>query len=183
MNAEQYLAWERTQPERHEFFRGEIFEMAGGRLRHAALSAAVIGELYRVLRGTGQRVFSSDMRIAARPGEHYVYPDASVVRGPIELEPGTNDVLLNPSVIVEVLAPSSERYDRGLKWESYRAMPSVTDYLLLSQSSARIEHYRREVGSDWHYHVAESGDRVMLSSGAVIEVSAVYEGVFDADPD
>jgi Uma2 family endonuclease len=183
MNAEQYLVWERTQPERHEFFRGEVFEMAGGRPRHAALAAAVLGELYGALRGTGHRLFSSDMRIAARAGEHYVYPDVSVVEGRVELEPGTTDVLLNPSVVVEVLSPSSERYDRGLKWESYRAMPSVTDYLLVSQSSARIEHYRREAGADWHYHVAEDGDRVLLSSGAAIEVAAVYAGVFEVDPD
>jgi Uma2 family endonuclease len=183
MSAEQYLAWERTQLDRHEFFRGEVFEMAGGRLRHGALSAAVIGELRNALRGSEGRVFSSDMRIAARPGEHYVYPDASVVHGRSELEPGTTDVLVNPSVIVEVLSPSTERYDRGLKWESYRAMPSVVDYLLVSQASARIEHYRREAGSDWHYHVAEAGDRVVLSSGAAIEVSAVYEGIFEIDAD
>lgn len=183
MSAEQYLAWERTQLDRHEFFRGEVFEMAGGRLRHNALSAAVIIELGIALRGTGGRVLSNDQRIAARPGEHYVYPDATVVYGPVELEPGTNDVLLNPGVIVEVLSPSTERYDRGLKWESYRAMPSVTDYLLVSQTSARIEHYRREAGSDWHYHVAEAGDRVLLSSGAAIEVSTVYEGVFELDAD
>ena len=185
MNAEQYLAWERTQRDRHEFFRGEVFEMPGGRPRHAALTAAVIAELVVALRGTGGRVLSGDQRIAARPGEHYVYPDASVVHGhlELELEPGTDDVLLNPSVIVEVLSPSTERYDRGLKWESYRALPSVTDYLLVSQKAARIEHYRREAGSDWHYRVAEAGERVVLSSGAAIEVTAVYEGVFELDTD
>lgn len=183
MSAEQYLAWERTQLDRHEFFRGEIFEMPGGRPRHAALTAAVIGELYHALRGTGGRILSGDQRIAARPGEHYVYPDVSVVYGRLELEPGTDDVLLNPSVIVEVLSPSTERYDRGLKWESYRAMPSVTDYLLMSQTSARIEHYRRESGAEWHYRVAEAGDRILLSSGAALDVSAVYEGVFSLDVD
>jgi Uma2 family endonuclease len=179
MSAEQYLAWERTQLERHEFFRGEVFEMPGGKPTHAALSAALIVELHRALRGVGGRVLSGDMRIAARPGEHYVYPDVSVVYGRLELEPGTDDVLLNPSVIIEVLSPSTERYDRGLKWESYRAMPSVTDYLLVSQKAARIEHYRREAGADWHYRVAEAGERVVLSSGAAIEVAAVYEGVFE----
>src|SRR5262245_17884493 len=179
MNVEQYLAWERTQLDRHEFFRGEIFEMPGGRPRHSVLSVAMSGELRNALRGTGALVFSGDQRIAARPGEHYVYPDVSVVHGPIELEAGTDDVLLNPSVIVEVLSPSTERYDRGLKWESYRAMASVTDYLLVSQKAARIEHYRREAGADWHYRVAEAGERVVLSSGAAIEVSAIYEGVLE----
>jgi Uma2 family endonuclease len=183
MSAEQYLTWERAQLDRHEFFCGEVFEMAGGRLRHGALAAAVSGELRNALRGTDARVFSSDVRVAARPGEHYVYPDASVVHGRSQLEPGTADVLMNPSVIVEVLSPSTERYDRGLKWESYRAMPSVTDYLLLSQTSARIEHYRREAGVDWHYRVVESGDRVLLSSGATVDVSAVYEGVFELEGD
>ena len=183
MSAEQYLAWERTQLDRHEFFRGEVFEMAGGRLRHNALSAAMILELGIAHRGTGGRVLSGDQRIAARPGEHYVYADASVVHGRLELEPGTNDVLLNPSVIVEVLSASTERYDRGPKWESYRTLPSVTDYLLVSQTAPRIEHYRREAGADWHYRVAEAGDRVVLSSGAAIDVSVVYEGVSSLDGD
>jgi Uma2 family endonuclease len=183
MSAEQYLAWERTQLDRHEFFRGEVFEMPGGRPRHAALTAALIVELGVALRGSGGRVFSGDLRIAARPGEHYVYPDASVVYGGVDLEPGTDDVLLNPSVIVEVLSPNTERYDRGLKWESYSAMPSVSDYLLVSQKAARIEHYRREAGADWHYRIAEAGERVVLSGGAELDVSAVYAGVFDLEGD
>ena len=143
----------------------------------------MIGELRNALRGTSSRMFSSDLRVAARPGEHYVYPDVSVVHGRVELEPGNTDVLMNPNVIVEVLSPSTERYDRGLKWESYRTLPSVLDYLLVSQTSARIEHYRREAGSDWHYRVADAGGHVLLSNGAAIEVSAVYEGVFDLDVD
>src|SRR5262245_11488442 len=103
MSAEQYLAWERAQLDRHEFLRGEVFEMPGGTTRHAALSVAMSGERRSALRGTESHVFSSDLRVAARPGEHYVYPDVSVVHGRVELEPGNPDVLMNPSVIVEVL--------------------------------------------------------------------------------
>src|SRR5262245_51479650 len=126
MSREQYLAWDVAQRERHDFFRGEVFAMAGGTPRHNALSAAITIELGVALRGKSCRVLSADQRIAARQGEHYVYADASVVCGPMQLEPGTTDVLANPSVVVEVLSKRTEAYDRGTKWESYRDLSSVT---------------------------------------------------------
>jgi Uma2 family endonuclease len=178
MSAAQYLAWELDQTERHEFFRGEVFAMAGGTPRHNALSAAVTIELGIALRGGPCRVLSADQRIVAREGEHYVYADASVVCGALELAPGTTDVLANPSVVVEVLSKRTEVYDRGLKWESYRDLASVADYLLLSQSAPRIEHYRREASGEWHYRVVPAGGRVTLTNGAVVSVDAVYAGVF-----
>jgi Uma2 family endonuclease len=181
MTAAEYLTWERDQAERTEFFQGELFAMAGGSPRHNALTAAVTIELGLALRGGNCRVLSADQRIAARDHEHYVYADASVVCGGLELQAGTTDVLSNPSVIVEVLSTRTEAYDRGLKWESYRDLGSVTDYLLASQSAPRIEHYRREASGDWHYRVVEAGGRVALSNGATISLDTVYTGVFELE--
>lgn len=101
--ASEYLAWERVQPERHEDLHGEVFRMAGGSLRHNALSAAVIRDLGVVTRGTQCRVLTSDQRIMTWAGEHYVYADASLVCGAVELAEGTTDVLANPKVIFAVL--------------------------------------------------------------------------------
>jgi Uma2 family endonuclease len=181
MTSSQYLAWESDQSSRHEFFRGDVFAMAGGTPRHNALTAAITIELGVALRGGKCRVLSADQRIAARANEHYVYADASVVCGPLELSVGTTDVLANPSVVIEVLSKRTEAYDRGLKWESYRELASVTDYVLVSQVAAQVEHYRREASGEWRYRVASAGGRVTLSNGAVVAVDAIYAGVFELD--
>jgi Uma2 family endonuclease len=183
MTAAEYLAWEREQKERHEYVHGAVFCMAGGSPRHAALIAAVTIELGVAHRGGRCRVLATDQRIVAQDGEHYVYADASVVCGPMELASGTNDVLANPTVVVEVLSKGTEAYDRGTKWEGYQKIASVTDYLLVSQSAPHIEHYQRESGGEWHYRVAGAGGRVTLKSGAVLDVDAVYGGVFELKGD
>src|SRR5580700_6695802 len=115
MTADEYLAWEREQPERHEYLDGEVFSMAGGSPRHAALIAAATAELVVAHRGGPCRVLATDQRMVAEDGEHYVYADVSVVCGKMQLAAGTKDVLANPSVVVEVLSKSTEAYDRGRK--------------------------------------------------------------------
>jgi Uma2 family endonuclease len=181
MTASEYLAWERVQPHRHEFVHGEVFDMSGGSPRHAALIAAVTIELGNAHRGGRCRVLSTDQRIVAQDGEHYVYADASVVCGPMQLAEGTKDVLVNPSVVVEVLSASTEAYDRGKKWSGYRRIASLSDYVLVSQSSPQIEHYQREPNGEWHYRVAGPGGRVTLGSGATFEVDRVYAGAFEIE--
>jgi Uma2 family endonuclease len=181
MSAPEYLEWERQQTEKHEFHRGEVFAMAGGSLRHNFLSSAVSAELRGALRGKPCVVLSSDQRIAAEPGERYVYADAVVVCGGLRTEPGTHDVLANPSVIVEVLSPSTEAYDRGQKWEAYQRLASLTDYLLVTQTSARIEHFQRETDGSWRYRVLTAGDSITLANGARIDVDAIYEGISELD--
>ncbi|GMV16409.1 MAG: hypothetical protein AMXMBFR56_46330 [Polyangiaceae bacterium] len=183
MTASEYLAWERQQETRHEFHGGEVFAMAGGSLRHNALGAALIRDLGLSLRGGRCRVLTSDQRIAAPPGSSYVYPDAAVVFGPVELESGTNDVLLNPTVVVEVLSKSTEAYDRGEKWEGYRRLASVVDYLLVSQTAARIEHFQRQADGSWRYSVSETGGQVRLASGATVDIDSIFAGVFELDGD
>lgn len=181
MTATQCLAREVEQPSRHEFFHGEVFRHAGGSPRHNALTAAITIELGLALRGGKCRVLSADQRIAARASEHYVYADASVVCGSLELMEGTTDVLVNPAVVIEVLSKRTEAYDRGLKWESYRELPSVTDYVLVSQVAPCFEHYRREASGEWHYRVVSPGGRVTLSNGAIVELDSVYAGVFELE--
>src|ERR1043165_7963115 len=120
MSASEYLAWERAQPGKHEYHRCVVFAMAGGSPRHNFLSNAMGAELRAALRGKGCHVLSSDQRISAKQGGRYVYADAVVACGGIQMEPGTTDVLANPKVIVEVLSKSTEAYDRGDKWDAYQ---------------------------------------------------------------
>ena len=177
MSASEYLAWEREQPGKHEYHLGEVFAMAGGSLRHNFLSSAIGAELRAALRGRCQ-VLSSDQRISAKQGERYVYADAVVVCGSVQTEPGTSDVLANPSVVVEVLSRSTEAFDRGDKWDAYQRLPSLSDYLLVTQTVAQIEHYQREVGGSWRYRRLEAGDTLTLSNGATMAIDAVCEGAF-----
>ena len=179
MTAQEYLAWEDGQLEKHDWYDGEVFAMSGGTARHSALDAAVIVELGIALRGGRCRVLSSDQRVAARTGKHFVYPDATVVCGPLRFEPGTTDVLANPTAVVEVLSEGTQSYDRGMKWSGYQLLESLDDFLLVTQYAVRIEHFQREEGGTWRYRAAGPGERVTLKSGASFEVDAVYAGVFE----
>jgi len=183
MSAAAYLVWERRQTDRHEFLDGEVVAMAGGSPRHNMLGLAVGSELRLAARGGPGRVFSSDQRIVAREGEHYVYADASMACAAIQLSPGTSDVLANPAVLVEVLSASTEAYDRGRKWEGYQQIASLTDYLLVSQQSAHVEHFQRGASGAWTYRVATAGGHLTLTNGAVLEVDAIYAGAFDLEGD
>jgi Uma2 family endonuclease len=120
---------------------------------------------------------TSDQRVVAADRERYVYPDISVVCGPVIAAPGTTDVLVNPTVLVEVLSESTEQYDRGVKWEGYQRIESLTDYLLVSQSAPRIEHFRRDRTRTWLYQTAGAGERLVLSSDAVLEVDAIFANI------
>jgi Uma2 family endonuclease len=180
MSAAQYLEWERVQADKHEFHDGEVYAMAGGSPRHNLLASAIAAELRTATRALGCHTLSSDQRIAVPPQERYVYADAVVVCGKLETEPGANDVLTNPNVIVEVLSPSTESHDRGMKWAAYQRLVSLTDYLMLAQAQVRIEHYRREADG-WHYQVLGVGDVISLANGARVEVDAIYAGVFELE--
>ena len=156
--------------------------MADGSMRHNALCASVIETLRTQLRGRCV-VLTSDQRVVASHRERYVYPDVSVVCGQVVAEPGTSDVLTNPTIVVEVLSGSTEQYDRGLKWEGYQGIESLTDYVLVSQSHRRIEHYRRDRARTWRYQVAGEGERMVLSNDAVLDVDAIFAGVLELPGD
>lgn len=156
--------------------------MAGGNLRHNALCASLIEALRAQLRGRCTAL-TSDQRVIAVQRERYAYPDVSVVCGPVTTEPGTSDVLANPTILVEVLSDTTEQYDRGLKWNGYQHIESLIDYVLVSQSEPRIEHFRRDRTRTWLYQRATSGERLVLSNDAVLEIDAIFAGVFDLPGD
>jgi Uma2 family endonuclease len=111
----------------------------------------------------------------------YVYPDVSIACGGLEIE--ADDVLLNPTVIIEVLSTSTEPYDRGLKWEGYQRIASLADYVLVSQVEPRIEHYRRAPGGSWTYRAAGPGETATLSIGVTLIVDQIFSGVLDLPGD
>jgi len=183
LTATEYLAWEREQSVKHEFFHGGVFAMAGGTPRHNALGMSTGAELRAVLRSRGCSVLSSDQRIAFPTEARYVYPDVTVICGPPVFQHGTNDVITNPAILVEVLSSSTEEYDRGLTWTGYQSIGPLTNYLLVAQASVRIEHYRRNADGSWTYRTAGSGEHVALTGGGELAVEAIYAGMFELPGD
>jgi Uma2 family endonuclease len=181
MGADEYLLWERGQPTKHEFFRGEVFAMAGASPRHNTLCSRINRALGNAVEGRGCVVLTSDQRVGVGAGERYVYPDVSVVCGALDIE--KDDVLANPTMLVEVLSTTTEPYDRGLKWEGYQRLGSLQDYVLVSQSEPRIEHFRRAPDGSWIYRAAGPGEQLKLSTGAVLVVDDVFAGAFEVPGD
>jgi Uma2 family endonuclease len=177
----EYLAFERTSEEKHEYVDGEIFAMSGGTFKHALLAQNIGGELGNALLEQPWQVLGSDMRVKAVAGESYHYPDVSVVCGSPLFEDATEDVLLNPKLIVEVLSESSERYDRGAKFARYRSIDTVEDYVLVTPTSPLVEHYHRLPDGEWRYRALGLGDALELPAlGCAIPVERIYLKAFPA---
>ena len=159
-----YLAVEEMGPVRHEFVNGVILAMAGGTPEHAALSAAVVVQLGTHLRGRSCRTYSADLRLRIPSTGLATYADAAVVCGEPLRDPESATHVTNPTLIVEVLSPSTEEYDRGEKREQYLQLVSLRDYVLVAQSRRRVEVFTRTTAGDWQHHVYTSGDIVDLPS-------------------
>lgn len=182
MSPAAYLNWERGQRDKHQLLHGEVFGMAGGSPRHNFLGARVLARLDAALRGGPCRPFTSDQKVHVPATGDFVYPDGTVVCGPVQLHDETSDVIVNPTIVVEVLSKSTEQHDRGDKWEDYREIPSLTDYVLVSQRLARLEHFRREADG-WKYRVVGSGGQLELTNGTILIVDDLFEGAFDIPGD
>jgi Uma2 family endonuclease len=160
----EYLDLEKFSNVKHEFFGGEIYAMAGGSIDHAALSAAVGGMLGNGLEGRSGRVFSSDLRARVLATGLATYPDVSVVCAAVERDPDDRHAVTNPIVIVEVLSESSADYDRGEKFEHYRQIASLRDYLLVDSRGVAVEARHRKPDGTWSSEAAGPGGRVSLPS-------------------
>jgi len=170
----EYLTLEAASPTRHEYLAGEIFAMAGGTPEHSALAASVIRLLGTALLDRPCVVYTSDLRIRVLATGLATYPDVSIVCSPLQRDPEDTNSIVNPVVLVEVLSDSTEAYDRGEKFAHYRCIPSLRDYLLVSQHAARIDHYRRNDDDTWTLTAVEAPGNVQLSIGCELSVAAVY---------
>jgi Uma2 family endonuclease len=175
---EQYLAIERAAEFRSEFLDGEMFAMSGGSMEHASIQTNILVELSLALRGTPCRAFGPDLRIKVS-SRMYTYPDVSVVCGKPLLADEHEDNLLNPVVIVEVLSPSTEKYDRGLKFQQHRTIASLRDYILIDQGQMRIEQYTRQPDDTWSLRDYQRPEQELKidSIGASIPLQRIYDRV------
>lgn len=171
----EYLAMEAASATKHEYLDGEIYDMAGGTPDHSGLAVNVTTELSIALRGRPCRVFNSDLRIRVLATGLGTHPDASVICGAFEADPEDANTAINPVVLVEVLSDSTEAYERGEKFAHYRRIPSLRDYVIVSQHEPLIEHYTRNDDGTWTLHDVRPPASVRLSIGCELPIDAVYE--------
>jgi Uma2 family endonuclease len=176
---DEYFELERKGEEKHEFLRGAIVAMAGASTRHNLIAANLIAALRASARGGPCRVLTGDQRIHVESTGLYTYPDVTVVCGGMQFHPKHPDTLLNPKIIVEVLSDSTEAYDRGAKFAHYRSVPSLEEYVLVSQIERRIEHYRRVDGGQWLLTEIKGheGALPLPALGCELRIADAYEDV------
>ena len=164
LTPEEYLAFERKALTKHEYLSGEIVAMSGASFAHNFITGDIFGELRTQLQGGKCKAATSDMRVKVSETGSYFYPDVVVFCGEPHAEDNRSDTLLNPTVIVEVLSPSTEARDRGEKFWHYQQLASLQEYVLVSQDRVCVERYFRE-GADWlRTEFREFEDVMLLAS-------------------
>jgi Uma2 family endonuclease len=153
----EYLEFERASEERHEYVAGEVIAMAGASRAHNLIVANLARELGNRLLDGSCELYVNDMRVQASRDKAYFYPDVTIVCGQAVFEGESSDTLLNPRLIIEVLSPSTEAYDRGEKFARYRKLDSLRDYLLVAQDRPSVDRFSRD-GEMWSFESAEGLD-------------------------
>jgi Uma2 family endonuclease len=172
----EYLALEAVAEIKHEYCGGRILAMAGGQPNHNVIATNLAADLNLALEDRPCLTYSSDQRVLIESIQEYFYPDITVTC----LEPSYTDPnprsLTNPQLIIEVLSESTERYDRGDKWNAYRVIPTLTDYVMVSSRFREVEHYQRSADGGWSSRTLRAG-AITLSNGVALEVSRIYRKV------
>lgn len=176
---EEYFALEEKAEYKSEYRHGEIIAMAGGSARHNLIAANMIR---RILEGLDSRDcigYGSDMKIDIAPAKAYVYADALVVCAPQLFAENRNDLIKNPTLIVEVFSPSTEAYDRGEKFRFYRLLSSFSEYVLISQKEPLVEVFNKQDDKAWLYQVYQGLETVvnLTALDRAIPLSEIYQKV------
>lgn len=187
-SVDEYLEMERAADERHMYIDGDIFAMAGESPAHADVSSNTLMLVASQLKGTPCRARTKDTKVrcadAPLPGHStkgmFYYPDIVVICGEPEYHDAHKDIVLNPKAIIEILSPSTEAFDRGEKFTRLQTCnPALTDYVLVSQERAQIEHYQRQADGEWSYrlHLGLDATVAMASIGCTLKLADVYDRV------
>lgn len=179
LTPEEYLRQEREAETKSEYWNGEVYAMAGATRTHNRITVNTLISLGNQLKGSRCTLYPSDMRVKVQTTGLYTYPDLTIVCGRERFEGRRNETLLNPTAIVEVLSPSTEAYDRGVKFVHYRQLPSLTDYLLMAQEKPAVDHFVRQADGNWLL-VAYAGLEALVqlaNIGCVLALADVYDKV------
>jgi Uma2 family endonuclease len=184
ISVDEYLALERRSATKNEYLNGEIFAMTGASRPHNIITGNVFASLHSQLRGRGCEIFTSDMRVRVPAANLYTYPDVVVACGDPRFTDEEIDTLLNPALIVEVLSPSTESYDPGTKFEYYRTLPSLAEYLLLAQDRVHAEHFVKQPNDGWLLTETDRLDDVLElpAIGCTLSLRNAYDRVRQPEP-
>ena len=183
LTPEEYLAIERAAEFRSEYLDGGMYAMSGGTLNHAAIVGNTLFQLMSQLQGTKCRAFANDLRLHSAMHRMFTYPDIVVICGAPAFLDQRRDTIVDATVIVEVLSPSTKSYDRGDKFAFYRSLPSFADYLLLAQNAVQAEHHARQPDGSWLLREFSSpAAQIELTSvGCRLDLGSLYTTV-DFEP-
>ena len=176
---EEYLAAERLSETRSEYLDGGVYPMTGGTANHIRIVSNITTELNTQLRGRRCDVFPVDMKVRLPDLQKFFYPDVTVVCGELQYHDERKDIILNPTLVVEVLSPSTEAFDRGAKFQAYRTIASLKEYILVSQERPQVEQYVSDGDGKWTYSsTAVLGSALALPSiECTLNLNAVYDKV------
>ena len=179
ISPEEYLKFERQSEEKHEYFNGEVFAMSGASVKHNIISSNLIISLGNDLKGTSYLPLGSDMRVYVSVNGLYTYPDVSVFRNEIKLLDEEKDTALNPIVIFEILSKSTQDYDLGGKFKLYRDIPTLEEYVLVSQDNVNVEHYKKQSDGKWLLEeIKDIQEKIELDSiDCELKLSDIYNMV------
>lgn len=175
----EYLAFERQAEARHEYLDGEVFAMTGASRSHNLIEGNIFGEIRNQLRRRPCEAYHESMRVRT-PAGLFTYPDVVVVCGEPRFDDTEFDTLFNPTLLVEVLSPSTESYDRGTKAIAYRAIPSLQEYVLVAQSRIHVEHWQRHSVDEWLMKDLRDREQILElpSIACKLLLGDIYERVF-----
>lgn len=177
----EYLENEIISTEKHEYYQGEIFDMAGATVEHNRIATNVAGEIYSKLKGKNCNVFNSDLRVHIQSNSLYTYPDITVICGNIEKLPNAFDTIINPTLIIEVLSTSTKDYDRGTKFMLYRDISSLKEYIVIdSMGNVHLEKFYKQEDNLWILNEYKSMEDIVPIESLTIELALkdVYNGMY-----
>jgi len=179
LTPEEYLEIERRAERKSEYFHGEMFAMAGASYAHVVIVDNLNHELKVRLKAGRCRVHSSELRLRVAPIGLYTYPDVMVICGGPEFADDRRDTVVNPVLIIEVLSESTEAYDRGKKFDQYRTLPSLREYLLVAQDAPRIERWIRQPDDNWLRAETSGGDASirLASIDCMLPLAGIYDQI------
>ena len=176
LTAAEFLAWEETQPEKHEFVAGEVFAMTGARREHVVVSLNIAAALKQHLRGTPSRAYMADLKLRIETADAFFYPDVMATCHSEDNK--ALQFISHPSLIVEVLSDSTADYDRGGKFVAYRKLQSLQEYLIVDIDNRRVECFRRTSNNEWllHDYVGDV-DCKLTSLNCNLSLSDIFEDI------
>ena len=179
ISEKEYLAFERNALDKHEYYQGEIFAMSGASFKHNLIESNLRGALHTFLKGKVCREFGSNLRVHIPKNTLYTYPDILVLCDEPDFVDDEFDTITNPSIIIEILSPSTANYDRGAKFDLYRDISSLNEYLLIDSQTIHVVVYTKNNDSTWTLSETKNlNDNITLPSiNFIINVADIYDGI------